>query len=89
MFPRDQLVKAPVRQTHGFGQSPKGTQIAPSVCGSEYDEIVVQQILAAASRLRLRTMGEFGQFARYYLNAGHQREVTEAHRRYFGGSSHN
>ena len=89
MFPRDQLVKAPVRQTHGLGRSPKGTPIAPSDCGGGCDEIVVQQILAAASRLRLRTMGEFGHFARYYLNAGQQREVAEAHRRYFGGSSQN
>ena len=87
MFPRDQLVKAPVRQTLGFGHSPKGTPIASSDFGSGYDEIVVQQILEAASRLRPRTMGEFGHFARSYLNAGNQREVAEAHRRYFGGSA--
>jgi len=32
-------------------------------------------------------MGEFAHVAQPYLKAGYHREVAEAHRRYFGGSS--
>ena len=47
------------------------------------DEILVDTILRAATERKLATMGEFGHFVRPYLAAGYQREVTEAHRRYF------
>jgi hypothetical protein len=47
------------------------------------DEILIHKIFAAATQRRLKTMGEFGQFVRPYLAAGYQREVTEAHRRFF------
>ena len=86
MFPRDLLVKAPARTAPGFNRRPNATEVASSVYGNGCDEIVVHRILAAASQRRPRTMGEFGQFARSYMNAGYQREVAEAHRRYFGGS---
>ena len=48
----------------------------------EYDEILVHEILAAATQRRITTMGQFGQFVRSYLAAGYQREVREAHRRF-------
>jgi hypothetical protein len=51
------------------------------------DDAVVRHILVAASGRHVRTMGEFGQFVRPYLAAGYQREVNEAHRRYFDLSS--
>jgi len=85
MFPRDQFVKAPARATFGFGRGPSATASADH--GSGYDEIVVQRILAVGLQQRPRTMGEFGQLARPYFKAGYQREVAEAHRRYFSGSS--
>ena len=87
MFPRDLLVKAPVETAPGLNRDPIGTAIAPAVRGNGYDEIVVNRILAAVSRRHPRTMGEFGHIVRPYLNAGHQREVAEAHRRYFSRSS--
>ena len=48
------------------------------------NEIMVAEIVNAATHRRLKTMGEFGQLARPYLAAGYQREVCEAHRRLFG-----
>jgi hypothetical protein len=47
------------------------------------NEIMVDEIVNAATQRRLKTMGEFGQMVRPYLAAGYQREVTEAHRRFF------
>jgi hypothetical protein len=87
MFPRDLLVKAPVRAMPGFNRSPNGTTIASADCGNGCDEIVVHRIFAAASQRHPRTMGEFAHVAQPYLKAGYHREVAEAHRRYFGGSS--
>ena len=83
MIPRNFFVKARVRTELSFNRGPNGTAIASADYGNGCDEIVVSRILAAASHQRLRSMGEFGLFARPYLKAGYQREVTEAHRRYF------
>jgi hypothetical protein len=47
------------------------------------DEAMVQQILVAAGRRRLRSLGEFGFLVRPYLTAGYSQEVVEAQRRYF------
>jgi hypothetical protein len=87
MFPRDLFVKSRVRTAPGFNRGPNGTTIASADYGNGCDEIVVHRILAGASQRRPRTMGEFGLFVRPYLKAGYQREVSEAHRRYFRSSS--
>jgi len=84
MFPRDLLASAPAQTVYGFNRGVRG--IASADCDNGSDELMVQRILTAASQHRPRTMGEFGHFARPYLNAGYQREVAEAHRRYFSGS---
>ena len=89
MFPRDLLVKAPVGTERGLGRGPNRIAIAAADRDRGYDEIVVHRILTAISQRHPQTMGEFGHIARPYLNAGYQREVAEAHRRYFGGSSQN
>jgi hypothetical protein len=89
MFPRDLLVKAPVRPAPVFNRAPNAIAMESANYGSGCDDIILERILAAASRQRPHTMGEFAQFARPYLNAGYQREVAEAHRRYFGASSQN
>ena len=80
MFPRDQLVKTPVRRTFGFD---RGSNVTSLSGGSGCDEVVIQRILTVASQRRPHTMGEFGLLTRPYLDAGYQREVAEAHRRYF------
>jgi hypothetical protein len=82
MFSRAVWVKAPTRTIQGFGRGPN--EMASADRGNGSDELIVQSILTAASQQRPRTMGEFGQFVRPYLSAGYQREVAEAHRRYFG-----
>jgi hypothetical protein len=84
MFPRDLLVKPPVGRSPG-----NGTAISSADRDSGYDEIAVQRILAAVSQRHPRTIGEFAHIARPYLGAGYQREVAEAHRRYFSGPSQN
>jgi hypothetical protein len=81
MFPRDLFVRTPA--AHGFDRGASETVIVSADCGNGCDDLVVHRILAAASQQRARTMGEFGLVVRPYLNAGYQREVTEAHRRYF------
>ena len=52
-------------------------------CNPQCNEIMVDEIVNAATRRHMKTMGEFGQLVRPYLAAGYQREVTEAHRRFF------
>ena len=47
------------------------------------DERLIEQIIAGARARRIKTQGEFGHFARPYLEAGYPREVMEAHKRYF------
>jgi hypothetical protein len=93
MFGFHSKVKAPVRTAPEFNRGPDAIAnrnpdgIGHSDPNNDYDEMVVCQIFAAVSQRRLSTMGEFGQFARPYLAAGYQREVSEAHRRYFDRSS--
>jgi hypothetical protein len=64
-----------------------GAEVTRQKPDADFDEALVQRIVAAASERRLSTMGEFGQFVRPYLAAGQQREVSEAHRRYFARAS--
>ena len=89
MFPRDLLAKAPVGTDPGLSRGSNGTANASADRGSGYDETVVHRILAAVTPRHPRTMGEFAHIARPYLSAGYQREVAEAHQRYFSGSSQN
>ena len=86
---RDLLVKSPAGTGPGLGRGPNGTAIASADRGGGYDETVVHRILATVSQRHARTMGEFAHIARPYLSAGYQREVAEAHQRYFSGFSQN
>ena len=85
MLHRDPTVRPLGWAARDYGRI--GAEIARLKPDTDYDEELVQRILAAASQRRLRTMGEFGQFVRPYLAAGQQREVREAHRRYFDRAS--